>query len=111
MTHFTESAIEQTALDWLKDLGYTIVFGGDIAPDEPAAERENYGEVILAGRLKDALERINPNHSPRSIGRCLSQGHASQLRLRWSATTAPFIKCWRMASKSNTARRWAHQGR
>ena len=37
---FTESVIEETALEWLKDLGYTIVFGGDIAPEEPAAERE-----------------------------------------------------------------------
>jgi type I restriction enzyme, R subunit len=59
--HFTESTIEETALEWLKDLGYTIVFGNDIAPGEPAAERENYGEVILAKRLKDALKRINPN--------------------------------------------------
>lgn len=53
-------------------MGYIIVFGNDIAPDEPAAaylrqeqrgrqERENYGEVILSGRLKSALERINPN--------------------------------------------------
>ena len=58
---FTESVIEQTALDWLKEMGYTIAFGGDIAPDEPAAERENYGEVILTGRLKKALKRINPN--------------------------------------------------
>ncbi len=74
MTHFTESTIEETALEWFKDLGYTIVFGGDIAPDapRPAAaylrqeqrgrqERGNYGEVILAGQLKDALKRINPN--------------------------------------------------
>jgi type I restriction enzyme R subunit len=67
MTHFTESIIEQTALDWLKDLGYTIVYGSDIAPDESAAERENYGEVILAGRLKAALERINPNVPPEAL--------------------------------------------
>ena len=33
MTHFTESIIEQAALDWFEDLGYTIVFGGDIAPE------------------------------------------------------------------------------
>jgi type I restriction enzyme, R subunit len=61
MSSFTESTIEETALEWLKDMGYTIVFGNDIAPDEPAAERENYGEVILSGRLKDALRRINPD--------------------------------------------------
>jgi type I restriction enzyme, R subunit len=58
---FTESVVEETALEWLKDMGYTIVFGNDIAPDEPAAERANYGEVILSGRLKDALRRINPD--------------------------------------------------
>ena len=61
MTHFTESIIEKTALEWLKDIGYTIAFGNEIAHEEPAAERENYGEVILAGRLKKALKRINPS--------------------------------------------------
>jgi type I restriction enzyme R subunit len=61
MTHFTESILEETALGWFKDLGYAVLFGGEIAPGEPAAERENYGEVVLAGRLKAALERINPN--------------------------------------------------
>jgi len=67
MTNFTESIIEQTTLDWFKDLGYSIVFGGDIAPEEPAAERENYGEVILAERLKAALKRINPNLPPEAL--------------------------------------------
>jgi len=67
MSHFTESVIEETTLAWLKDLGYTIVFGGDIAPDEPAAERENYDEVLLSGRLKDVLKRINPNIPPEAL--------------------------------------------
>lgn len=31
MTYFAESTIEETALEWFKDLGYTIVFGDDIA--------------------------------------------------------------------------------
>lgn len=60
MTHLTESTLEETALEWLRDLRYTVIYGNDIAPDEPASERENYSEVILAGRLKDALKRINP---------------------------------------------------
>ncbi len=67
MTHFAESTIEETALEWLNDLGYTLVFGNDIAPDEPAAERENYGEVILSRRLKDALKRINPKVPPEAL--------------------------------------------
>src|SRR5258706_12755340 len=67
MAHFTESTIEETALEWLRDLGYSIVYGGDIAPEEEQAERENYGEVILAGRLKDALKRINSNIPPEAL--------------------------------------------
>ncbi len=32
MPPFTESVIEETALNWFKNLGYAIVYGGDIAP-------------------------------------------------------------------------------
>lgn len=32
-TQFTESTIEQAAIDWLKDLGYDYVFGPEIAFD------------------------------------------------------------------------------
>jgi len=57
---FTESEIEQAAIDWLKELGYGYQFGGEIAPGEAATERKNYGQVILEGRLQAALRRINP---------------------------------------------------
>lgn len=40
MTFFTESVIEETALEWFKDLSYISVLGDDIAPEEPGAERE-----------------------------------------------------------------------
>ena len=66
MPRFNEDIIEQAALDWLRELGYSVVFGGDIAPGEPAAERSSYGEVLLLGRLRAALERINP-HLPRTV--------------------------------------------
>lgn len=56
-----ESTIEQAALDWLRDLGYAIAFGGDIAPGEPAAERAQYSQVVLDARLRAALARINPS--------------------------------------------------
>jgi hypothetical protein len=46
MTHFTESIIEETALEWLKDMGYTIVFGNDIARSV-SAPRLMRGEVGL----------------------------------------------------------------
>lgn len=57
---FTESVVEQAALEWLKSGGWSIIHGPDIAPGEPAAERDDYGQVVLARRLRDALARLNP---------------------------------------------------
>ena len=57
---FTESVVEQAALAWLESLKWRIVYGPEIAPGEPAAERDDYGEVVLAGRLREALQRLNP---------------------------------------------------
>jgi len=58
---FTESVVEDAALAWLEDLGWRIAHGPDIAPDMPAAERADYGEVVLAQRLRDALALLNPS--------------------------------------------------
>ena len=57
---FTESVIEQAALGWFERLGYQVFSGLEIAPGELAAERENYGQVILEQRLRQALQRLNP---------------------------------------------------
>ncbi|MHA1827345.1 MAG: type I restriction endonuclease subunit R, partial [Candidatus Heimdallarchaeaceae archaeon] len=57
----TESEIEQAALEILRELGYTILHGPDIAPDGISPERERWDEVILKNRLRKAIERINPN--------------------------------------------------
>jgi len=45
---------------WRAGLGYEIVSGPEIAPGEPQAEREDYGQVVLGQRLRQALQRLNP---------------------------------------------------
>jgi len=60
VTAFTESVVEEAALEWLAELGWTVAHGPDIAPGEPAAERKDYGQVILEDRLRQALARLNP---------------------------------------------------
>ena len=60
MSVFTESDVEAAALEWLAELGYTILHGPDIAPGAPAAERATYGDVVLVERLRAALARLNP---------------------------------------------------
>ncbi len=57
---FTESVIEDATLSWLESLGYAIKHGAEIAPGEPHAERDSFDEVVLKGRLRQALERLNP---------------------------------------------------
>lgn len=56
---FTESTIEQAAIDWLKELGYTYAFGPEIAFDGEHPERSDYQETLLLGRLQEAITRIN----------------------------------------------------
>ena len=67
MTSFNESVVETAALDWFEALGYERRLGMEIAPGEPRAERADYGEVVLRGRLRDALERLNPHLPPEAI--------------------------------------------
>ncbi|MFO7976581.1 MAG: type I restriction endonuclease subunit R, partial [Candidatus Hydrogenedentota bacterium] len=61
MPGVSESILEDAALEWLGDLGYGITHGPDIAPDEIAAERLDYSDVLLERRLRQALERLNPD--------------------------------------------------
>ncbi len=60
MSRFSEDVVEQAALAWLQSVGWRGAHGPEIAPDMPAAERADYGEVVLARRLRDALARLNP---------------------------------------------------
>ena len=57
----TEDQLEQETLGWLADVGYTHVYGPDIAPDGSAPERSNYMQVVLVERLREAIQRLNPN--------------------------------------------------
>jgi type I restriction enzyme, R subunit len=52
--------VEAAALQWFGELGYTLAHGPDLAPGEPAAERDGFGDVVLVGRLRDAIRRLNP---------------------------------------------------
>ena len=61
MITFTEADVEQAALDWLAAIGWQVAHGPDVAPDTPGAERDDYGQIVLARRLRDALARLNPS--------------------------------------------------
>jgi type I restriction enzyme R subunit len=65
---FAESDVEDAALAWLEALGWTLKNGPEIAPGELAAERSDFGQVVLEQRLHDALARLNPDLPAAALG-------------------------------------------
>ena len=68
MSRFTESIVEEASLAWLEGLGYAVLHGPDISPGGDTLtlalsqrERERYADVMLEGRLREALVRLNPD--------------------------------------------------
>ncbi len=55
-----ESVVEEAALEWFGELGYSVGHGPEMAPGEPAAERDSFADVVLVGRLRAAIRRLNP---------------------------------------------------
>jgi hypothetical protein len=62
-----ESIVEDAALEWFGELGYAVGHGPHLAPGEPAAERDSFGEVVLVGRLREAIRRLNPAIPSRTL--------------------------------------------
>lgn len=57
----TEDQLEQEVLGWLSDVGYTLLNGYEIANDGATPERPDYKSTLLPFRLREAINRLNPN--------------------------------------------------
>jgi type I restriction enzyme R subunit len=56
----TESMVEAAALGWFQELGYAVLSGPQLATGEQTAERETFSDVVLVGRLREAIRQLNP---------------------------------------------------
>ncbi|AFM32045.1 MULTISPECIES: type I restriction endonuclease subunit R [Stutzerimonas stutzeri subgroup] len=56
----TEDQLEQECLGWLGELGYTHLYGPDIAHDGGDPQRDSYRQVVLTERLRAAIAKLNP---------------------------------------------------
>ncbi len=61
----TENHLEQLALTWFQEVGWSCLPGPTIAPDTVASERADYGVVVLKARLAAAVARLNPRSTIR----------------------------------------------
>ncbi|MDP3720057.1 MAG: type I restriction endonuclease subunit R [Acidobacteriota bacterium] len=73
MTKLVESHVEEAALAWLGELSWATTHGSVIGPDADVPERASYGDVLLLGRLKAAIERLNPRFEPEARAAVLSK--------------------------------------
>jgi type I restriction enzyme R subunit len=56
MNKITENAVENVAIELLTAQGYIY-----LSPEEQETERQNLSDVVLRGRLKSAIDKLNPN--------------------------------------------------
>lgn len=56
----TEDQLEQETLGWLTEVGYSHLYGPDIAHDGEGPERDHYRQVVLVERLRYAMAKLNP---------------------------------------------------
>ena len=70
---FSESHVEDAALEWLAELSWTKAHGPEIAPETLGAERSEYREVCLAQRLQQVLVQLNPTLPRGAIEDALSK--------------------------------------
>ena len=85
MATFTESEVEDAALEWLGSLGWKVALGPHIAPHAEGAERADYSAIVLENRLRDALARLNPALPPDALDdafRKLTRPEGSTLEAR-----------------------------
>ncbi len=61
MTTLTEADVEAATLDWLSNLGWGVAHGsGHCSQTRPTPSDDDYGQVVLERRMRDALALLNP---------------------------------------------------
>jgi type I restriction enzyme, R subunit len=89
MALITEDHLEQQCLEWFQELGYTHVFAPQLDSDGTSPERTDFRQVILTGRLRSALQRLNPE---------VPAAPSSQRCSNWRTPT--FLVCWHPTATS-----------
>jgi len=55
-----ESILEDATLNWFRESDDAVGHRLKLAPDDPASAWDSFGEVVLVGRVREAIRRLNP---------------------------------------------------
>ena len=67
MTGITEEEVEEQALEWLSEIGWSVLHGSDIDAKGRMKERDNSEQTVLQSRLRRVLDTLNPGIPPVAI--------------------------------------------
>lgn len=73
MALISEEHLEEACLGWFQAIGYNRVHGPRLSADRETPERENVRQVVLTGRLRAALKRLNPNVPAEAVTAAVQQ--------------------------------------
>jgi len=93
MKPITENMIEQSAIEILQSQGWGYSNGKEISPEGLFCERENYSQIVLVNRLRNAIAKINPE-IPFDAKEAAIQKVLRLLPPNCYITTKNFIACW-----------------
>ena len=61
MPFASEDDLEHWALEELQGLGFAYLHGSALSPEAEPPARDSFRDVLLLGRLDDAIRRLNPH--------------------------------------------------
>jgi len=65
--------LEKRCLTWFQDSGWEYRYGPDLAPEGEIPEHADYRQVLLPGRVAEALHRLNPDIPEQTLEEVLSR--------------------------------------
>ncbi|HEY5894386.1 MAG TPA: type I restriction endonuclease [Chthoniobacterales bacterium] len=63
----TEDRLEQLAIQWFQDTGWSCANGADLASEGATSERADFRAVVLKARHAAAVQRLNPQLPPAAV--------------------------------------------
>lgn len=74
----SEDLVEQAVLELIQELGWEFADPQLISPDGKDKQRNSYGEVLLTGKLREAVVRLNPDIPDEALETAIKQVQISE---------------------------------
>ncbi|WP_433368325.1 type I restriction endonuclease subunit R [Streptosporangium sp. CA-115845] len=100
---------EAYALEWLGEWGWEPLRGTQIAPEK--GQRPSWDELVIVPRLRDAIERINPDLPQKAVNDAVNQVLRRETQRAFSANKAIHEKLTRGVTVSYRDERGQEQNR